>query len=138
MRRYLTKIATERFGTVSVGELGERVFAHWFSVNHEGDTLHSQSLDRDYQGIDFADNKGYTYQVKATSYKSFTFNSKLDNLTDHLRADFYVFVQNKGDYAYIEGIYNRDYVKTNAKASYSSDTSFVYAKDLQAQKLFGI
>ena len=70
--------------------------------------------------------------------RSFTFNSKLESLADHLRADFYVFVQYKGDYAYIEGIYNKDYVKANAKASYSSDTSFVYAKDLQQEKLFGL
>ena len=136
MRRYVAKIKIADFRPVSTGELGELAFNRWFSNNFEDETIHSQALDRDYMGIDFACNKGYTYQVKATSHKSYTFNCQLDNFAEHLRADFYVFIQIRGDYAYVEGVYDHDYVKANVKESYKYKNSFIYAKDLQQQKLF--
>lgn len=136
MRRYVAKIDLTDFNNRSTGELGELAFKSWFLKNFQGETIHDQSLDRDYMGIDFACNKGYTYQVKATSHRSYTFNCQLDNLSDHLRADFYVFIQIKNGFAYIEGVYDQEYVKSNIKESYKYKNTFVYAKDLQQQKLF--
>lgn len=136
MRKYISKIDISDFNNKSTGELGELAFKSWFLNNFEGETIHDQLLDRDYMGIDFACNKGYTYQVKATSHKSYTFNCNLDRLSDHLRADFYVFIQVKNGFAYIEGIYDQEYVKTNIKESYRYKNTFIYAKDLQQEKLF--
>ena len=134
MRKYTAKIELieKEFDT---GMLGEFIFKNWFENNFNGEVLHKQSKDRDFEGVDFACNKGYTYQVKATIAKTYTFNCSLENLPDKLTCDFYVFIQIKDDYAYIEGIYKKDYVLDNAKSSYHYENTFLWAKDLQLDKV---
>ena len=120
---------------MSTGALGETVFKYWFGNNFNDEVLHKQKADRDYQGIDFADEKGYTYQVKATRAKSYTFNCKKEQIESKLNCDFYVLIQIKGEFAYIENIVKEDYIKENIVDSYSNGNSFIYAKDLQQQEI---
>ena len=139
MRLYKAKIElkSERIKNQETGKLGEELFNYWFHRNYQGEKLFKQKADRDYQGIDFADEKGYTYQVKATRCRSFTFNCCLDDLTEHLRSDLYVFIQITDKVAYIESIYNREEILNLAKQSFKDErTCFVYARDLLQQKLF--
>lgn len=138
MRRYTAKInIPQEWYQLETGILGEVMFEHWFKLNYQGENIFKQKADRDYQGIDFADEKGFTYQVKCTRARSFTFNCCLDDLSLHLTASFYVFIQIHGKDAYIENIYTREEILNLAKQSFKSDKQcFVYSKDLQQQKLF--
>ena len=66
-RKYKAKILLgDKSLNQKTGQLGEAVFKYWFGNNFNDEVLHKQKADRDYQGIDFADEKGYSYQVKAT------------------------------------------------------------------------
>lgn len=135
-RKYKAKILLgDKSLNQKTGQLGEAIFKYWFGNNFNDEVLHKQKADRDYQGIDFADEKGYTYQVKATRGKSYTFNCVKENINNHVKADFYVFIQIKDKSAYIEDFYSRDYVEKNIVNSYSNGNCFVYAKDLQQQEL---
>ena len=87
--------------------LGEIAFARWFTKTYEGDKIHKQNAERDFQGIDFADEKGFTYQIKATASKTYTFNCVLDDLNSHLKANWYVCIQIHETTAYIEAIFDR-------------------------------
>ena len=138
MRTYKAKIKMkDDWSNQNTGHLGEKIFADWFHRIYETEKLFKQSLDRDYEGIDFADEKGYTYQVKATRARSFTFNCYLDDLNEHLRADLYVFIQIYEKYAYIENLYSKEEILNLARQSFKEEKScFVYAKDLLQQKLF--
>jgi hypothetical protein len=138
MRRYIAKIKLDKdIKFLPTGQLGEKIFELWFNANYQDEQLFKQAIDRDYQKIDFADEKGFTYQVKTTRAKTYTFNCDLDNLKEHLRAEIYVFIQIDGDYAYIEPMYEKDYIFTNIKKSFKEDNQcFIYSIDLQQQKLF--
>lgn len=138
MRRYIAKInIPQEWCQLETGILGEVMFEHWFKLNYQGENIFKQKADRDYQGIDFADEKGFTYQVKCTRARSFTFNCCLDDLSHHLTASFYVFIQIQSKDAYIENIYTREEILNLAKQSFKSNKQcFVYSKDLQQQKLF--
>jgi hypothetical protein len=87
--------------------------------------------------IDFADSKGYTYQVKTTAAKTFTFNCDLEAIDEHLTSNKYVFIQLKDSYAYIEPIYEKEDIKTKLKRSFKEERQcFVYCKDLLQRELF--
>jgi len=137
MRTYLAKIRIpNEIANNSTGEIGEKIFELWFSLNYQGEQLFKQKADRDFEKIDFADEKGYTYQIKCTKHKTYTFNCCLDDLQDHLKAEIYVFIQIENKYAYIEEFYNKEYVLNYSKCSFKNQkTSFIYAKDLQQQVL---
>ena len=136
MRTYLGKRSINCYEGMTTGEIGEKVFFDWFNNCFQGDVIHHQRLDRDFQGIDFACDKGWTYQVKATKGKTFTFNSDIEELPSHLRSDWYVFIQIKDNYAYIEGLYDKEDILKRAKNSFKYDNCFVWAKDLLQETLF--
>jgi len=120
----------------STGLIGEKIFELWFTLNFQGEKIFKQLADRDYQQIDFADEKGFTYQVKATKHRTYTFNCCLDDLRDHLNSDYYVFIQIKDHYAYIESIYLKTDILDKASVSFKSPAScFIWANDLLQQKL---
>lgn len=137
MRSYLAKIElTDLHKNMSSGAIAENVFQQWFKSNFQGEKLHKQLADRDYQGIDFADEKGITYQIKGSKGKTFTFNCCLDDLREHLRADKYVCVQITDKAAYIEFIYSAENILERAKSSFQYEKScFVWAKDLNQYAL---
>lgn len=137
MRRYIAKVEISKNQQKnSTGAIAENIFYQWFKTNFEGEVLHRQKADRDYQGIDFADEKGITYQVKGTRGKTFTFNCALDRLPKHLRAKKYVLIQIKDKYAYIETICDSDKILKEIKPSFQYDSScFIWAKDLQQYEL---
>ena len=137
-RKYIAKIKIpSEIIKKSTGFIGESIFEYWFNQNYNGETLHKQAADRDYQKIDFADSKGYTYQVKATKSKSFTFNCNAENIGRHLNSNFYIFVQIKGEYAYIEEIKSKDYIANCIIKSYNApaQSCFVYAEILNQEIL---
>lgn len=140
MRTYIAKIEIPEVclnANLNTGVIGEKLFEIWFKRTYFAEQLHKQKADRDYQGIDYADEKGYTYQVKATKARTFTFNCYLDELNEHLKADYYVFIQIHKKVAYIESIYVKEQILNLAKQSWKEKKScFVYAKDLMQQKLF--
>jgi len=140
MRTYLAKIEIPQIclnSNLNTGVIGEKLFEIWFKRTYFAEHLHKQKADRDFQGIDYADEKGYTYQVKATRARTFTFNCYLDDLNEHLKADYYVFIQIHDKVAYIESIYVKEQILNLAKQSWKEEKScFVYAKDLLQQKLF--
>lgn len=134
MRKYIAKIKLFE-NNYNIGELGEYIFKYWFEKNFADEIMHKQLKDRDFEGIDFACNKGYTYQVKTTKEKTYTFNCSIENLEQKLTSDYYVFIQIKDDYAFIENIYDKDYVLNNIKESYHYKNTFIWAKDLQNEKV---
>ena len=138
MRKYIAKIIIpDDLKKNPTGQIGEKIFEYWFNLNFQNEKLFKQAMDRDYEKIDFADEKGYTYQVKTTKAKTYTFNCDLEHLVEHLRAELYVFIQIDEKYAYIEPMYEKQYVIANIKKSFKEDKQcFVYAKDLQQQTLF--
>jgi hypothetical protein len=137
MRNYIAKInLPEITKNMNTGKIAEVVFQKWFKSNYQGEKLHPQLADMDYKGIDFADNKGITYQVKGTRGRTFTFNCHLSALDEHLRAKLYVCIQVKEKAAYIESIYHAEEILEKAKQSHIEDKScFIWAKDLQQYKL---
>jgi len=136
MRKYIAKIRIEEeLKNQTVGYIGETLFRKWFRCNFQDEQLFKQKADRDYQKIDFADEKGYTYQVKTTSKKSYTFNCFIDNIDNNLKADYYIFIQLKKDYAYIEPFYNRENILDKIRKSFINDSSYVKAIDLQQRQL---
>lgn len=138
MRRYISKIKIpDSWLKLETGTLGEYMFYNWFENNYQGEKLHKQKADRDYEGIDFTCEKGYKYQVKATRHHSYTFNVSLENLSEHLSCDLYVMIQIRDEYAYIESIYQRAEVMNLAKQSFKHEkSSFIYSQDLLQNKLF--
>lgn len=137
MRNYLAKfkIPVDLLDK-STGKIGEEIFNLWFNRNFEDEKVFGQLADRDYQQVDFACEKGITYQVKATKAKTYTFNSSIESILEHLNADRYVFIQIKDDYAYIENIYKKGYVLNNIKKSFKEDKQcFVYCRNLLQHKL---
>lgn len=138
MRPYLGKLMLpDEWMKYSTGKLGELVFKTYFEGRFEGEQLFKQSLDRDYDGIDFADEKGYRYQVKATKAQTYTFNSPLEALSGHLTCDYYVMIQIRDKIAYVESMYTREDILMKAKSSWKDEkTCFIYCKDLLQQKLF--
>jgi hypothetical protein len=138
MRTYIARIEIpQEWYSYSTGKLGEKLFEKWFINNYQKEQIFKQSADRDYQGVDFADEKGITYQVKATAANSYTFHANLDNLYDHLTCDYYVCIQIRNEIAYIENIYTKEQILNLAKQSFKEkNQSFVYSKDLLQQKLF--
>jgi hypothetical protein len=138
MRTYLAKIRIpEEIKNESTGLIGEKVFELWFKYNYADEPLFKQSADRDFQKIDFADHKGYTYQIKATRAKTYTFNCDLENAGEHLNSELYVFIQLEEDYAYIEPICKKEDVLIKLKKSFIEDKKcFLYISDLFQQKLF--
>lgn len=137
MRNYLAKIKIPvDLIDKSTGRIGEEMFKLWFNNNFEDEEIFKQLADRDFQQIDFACEKGVTYQVKATKAKTYTFNSSIDSLLGHLNADRYVFIQIKDNYAYIENIYEKNYILNNIKKSFKeSNQCFVYSRNLLQYKL---
>lgn len=138
MRTYLAKIRIpEELKNHTTGYIGEEIFKLWFTLNYQGEDLFKQSADREFQKIDFADQKGYTYQVKTTAHKTFTFGCDLEDAGEHLKAEMYVFIQLKEKYAYIEFIYKKNQVLDKLKKSFRDpSTCFVYAEDLLQEKLY--
>lgn len=137
MRTYMSKLhIPKEMQNDSTGLIGEKIFELWFTLNFQGEKIFKQLADREYQQVDFADEKGYTYQVKATKYRSYTFNCCLDDIREHLNSDYYVFIQLKDNHAYIETIYNKSEVLDKARVSFKdTNTCFVWSKDLLQQKL---
>jgi|OM-RGC.v1.025894373 hypothetical protein len=136
MRKYIAKInIPEELLKESTGYIGEKVFEQWFINNFQGEQLFKQNKDRDFQGIDFVDDKGYKYQVKATREKTYTFNCYLEDIQEHLSSDVYVFVQIKNKVAYIETFRNKKYITNQIKASFKYKNSFIWAIDLQQNVL---
>jgi hypothetical protein len=137
MRTYKSriKIPTE-LEYNSTGVIGEKIFELWFTLNFQGEKIFKQLADREYQQIDFADEKGFTYQIKATKHRSYTFNCTLDDIRDHLNSDYYVFIQIKEKYAYIESIYTKAEILDKVSVSFKDqNTCFIWANDLLQQKL---
>ena len=138
MRNYKSKIIIpDNLLNQSIGKIGEDIFEIWYKRNFENEELHKQLQDREYNQIDFADWKGYTYQVKTTSEKTYTFNCLIDKLNEHLNADYYILIQLniKERIAYVEDVYNKDYIKLNIKASFKYNNCFIWKKDLKQNKL---
>ena len=80
MRKYIASIKIpDRFSTLNTGQLGELIFKQWFVQNFQGESIKKSSAEADYNGIDFSDEKGYTYQIKATRRKPYTFNCIIDD-----------------------------------------------------------
>ena len=138
MREYLAKVRIpEEIKNESTGFIGEKIFELWFTYNFQDEPLFKQKADMDFKKIDFADSKGYTYQVKTTSAKTFTFNCDLEAIEEHLTSNKYVFIQLKDSYAYIEPIYEKEDIKTKLKRSFKEEHQcFVYCKDLLQRELF--
>jgi hypothetical protein len=138
MRTYLAKIKIpEDIKKESTGFIGEKIFELWFKYNYSDELLFKQSADRDFNQIDFADEKGFTYQIKCTKAKSYTFNCDLEHANEHLNAELYVFIQIVDKYAYIEPIYKKQDILNRLKKSFKMENqSFIYSIDLLQQKLF--
>jgi len=135
-RKYIAQIRLSKESrNINTGALGETIFKYWFGNNFNNELLHKQKADMDYNGIDFVDEKGYKYQVKATRARSYTFNCKKENIEKKLNADFYVFIQIKEECAYIEGFYDKEYINSKIVDSFKNGNSFIYAKDLYQQEL---
>ena len=144
MRRYISRIripedlrycSKDPNQSYSVGYIGEQLFRVWFKHNFHDELLFKQKADRDYQQIDFADEKGYTYQVKTTTKKSYTFNCTSERIKGHLKADYYVFIQLRDEYAYIEPFKDEKEVLTKIRKSFYNETCYIKAKDLQQQEI---
>jgi hypothetical protein len=137
MRPYLAKIRIpSEIEKESTGSIGEKIFQLWFELNYQDEPLFKQSADRDFQQIDYADHKGYTYQVKATKAKTYTFNCDLERANEHLNSELYVFIQIDDKYAYIEPICKKEEVLTKLKRSFmEANQCFLYISDLFQQKL---
>lgn len=137
MRNYIAKIELPDITKhMTSGKIAETVFEKWFKQNFQGEKVFKQLADMDYKGIDFADEKGVTYQVKGTVGRTFTFNCALEDLREHLRASKYVCIQVAEKAAYIESIYSVEEILERAKPSFNYEKScFVWAKDLQQYKL---
>ena len=133
-RNYIAKVCIKNLKG-STGAIGETVFYNWFTLNFGGEVLHKQDAENDFKGIDFVCNKGHKYQVKATKKSTYTFNSKIETLPNYLTSDYYVLIQITDNFAYIEALYNQEYILDNAKASYNSNTSFVWKKKLNEQNI---
>lgn len=138
MRTYLAKVKIpQEIINESTGLIGEKIFELWFKYNFADEPLFKQSADRDFQKIDFADHKGYTYQVKATKAKTYTFNCDLEHANEYLNSELYVFIQIDNNYAYIEPICKKEDVLIKLKKSFIEDKKcFLYIADLFQQKLF--
>jgi hypothetical protein len=131
MRKYIAKIKIPSdLINLSVGKIGEEIFERWFNSNFQDESIFKQKADRDYEKIDFACCKGFTYQVKTAKHNTYTFNCDLEDIREHLKANTYVFIQLINDYAYIEDFYNSEYVLNNIKKSYKYENSFVWTKNL--------
>lgn len=131
MRNYVAKIKIPReIASFSTGKIGEILFEQWFNNNFQSEQIFKQKADRDFQKIDFACDKGFTYQVKTAAHNTYTFNCDLEDIREHLKASVYVFIQLIGDHAYIEGLYDADFVLSNIKKSFKYDNSFIWAKCL--------
>lgn len=137
MRTYLAKIKIpDNLKKQSVGYIGEKVFEHWFKVNYNDEQLFKQKADRDYNKIDYADEKGFKYQVKTTSKKSYTFNCSTDKINNHLNSDYYIFVQLKNNYAYIENFRTKQYILDNIIQSFKyKNSSYVKPENLLQEVL---
>ena len=137
MRTYLAKIKIpNNLKKQSVGYIGEKVFEHWFKVNYNDEQLFKQKADRDYNKIDYADEKGFKYQVKTTSKKSYTFNCSTDKINNHLNSDYYIFVQLKNEYAYIENFRTKQYILDNIIQSFKyKNSSYVKPENLLQEVL---
>lgn len=137
MRTYIAKIKLKPEEiNASSGYIAEIAFERWFKNNYQGEAIYKQCADMDHKGIDFACEKGITYQVKGSVGKTFTFNCNLDDLREHLKASLYVCIQVKEKVAYIESIYSADDILALAKESYKFKGScFIWAKDLKQYKL---
>ena len=137
MRTYLAKIKIpDNLKKQSVGYIGEKVFEHWFKVNYNDEQLFKQKADRDYNKIDYADEKGFKYQVKTTSKKSYTFNCSTDKINNHLTSDYYIFVQLKNNYAYIENFRTKQYILDNIIQSFKyKNSSYVKPENLLQEVL---
>jgi hypothetical protein len=137
MRTYLAKIKIpDNLKKQSVGYIGEKVFEHWFKVNYNDEQLFKQKADRDYNKIDYADEKGFKYQVKTTSKKSYTFNCSTDKINNHLNSDYYIFVQLKNEYAYIENFRTKQYILDNIIQSFKyKNSSYVKPENLLQEVL---
>jgi hypothetical protein len=137
MRTYLSRIKIPaEIEKESTGFIGEKIFELWFTLNFQGEKIFKQLADREYQQIDFADEKGYKFQIKATKHRSYTFNCCLDDIRDHLNSDYYVFIQIKDKHAYIEAIYTKSDVLDKVSVSFKDqNTCFIWANDLLQQKL---
>ena len=137
MRTYLAKIKIpDNLKKQSVGYIGEKVFEHWFKVNYNDEQLFKQKADRDYNKIDYADEKGFKYQVKTTSKKSYTFNCSTDKINNHLTSDYYIFVQLKNNYAYIENFRTKQYVLDNIIQSFKyKNSSYIKPENLLQEVL---
>lgn len=138
MRTYLAKIRIpEELKLESTGFIGEKIFELWFSATYQGKKLFKQKADRDYQKIDFADEKGFTYQIKIPRTKTFTFNSCLELITAHLTAEIYVYIQLENKYTYIEYFISRQEILNKLKKSFIVEKScFLYSTDLLQKELF--
>lgn len=137
MRTYLAKIKiSDNLKKQSVGYIGEKVFEHWFKVNYNDEQLFKQKADRDYNKIDYADEKGFKYQVKTTSKKSYTFNCSTNKINNHLNSDYYIFVQLKNNYAYIENFRTKQYILDNIIQSFKyKNSSYVKPENLLQEVL---
>tara|TARA_R110000803_G_scaffold159557_1_gene223636 strand:+ start:81 stop:500 length:420 start_codon:yes stop_codon:yes gene_type:complete len=137
MRTYLAKIKIpDNLKKQSVGYIGEKVFEHWFKANYNDEQLFKQKADRDYNKIDYADEKGFKYQVKTTSKKSYTFNCSTDKINNHLTSDYYIFVQLKNNYAYIENFRTKQYILDNIIQSFKyKNSSYVKPENLLQEVL---
>ena len=138
MRTYLAKIRIpEELKSQSTGLVGEKIFELWFTQNFQGEQLFKQKADREYQKIDFADEKGFTYQIKATKAKTFTFNCTLELIREHLLAEVYVCIQLEDKYAYIEPFKTKQDILNKIKKSFVAEKScFIYSQDFLQQELF--
>lgn len=137
MRNYIAKIKLTDFDLKhSSGKIAETVFEKWFTSNFQGEQVFKQCAENDYKGIDFADERGVTYQVKGTVGRTYTFNCDLEHIREHLRASKYVCIQVRDKFAYIESIYNAEEIANLARHSFQFDKScFIWAKDLQQYTL---
>tara|TARA_R110001632_G_scaffold151864_1_gene269529 strand:+ start:1112 stop:1540 length:429 start_codon:yes stop_codon:yes gene_type:complete len=137
-RNYIAKIKiSEELSKESTGFIGEAIFEQWFNQSYQSETLHKQAADRDYAKIDFSDSKGFTYQVKATAAKTYTFNCSPANVAKHMTSNFYVFIQlDAHGYAYIERIRAKSEIENSIVQSYKNKNQcFIWKEQLNQHML---
>ena len=142
-RNYKGRIRIPKeFNKYPTSKIGEKLFKMWFEKVYEDEKIILQKADRDLQGIDAVDEKGFTYQIKTTTKCSYTFNhpkEDIENISKHLRAHFYVLIQlnpeDEKDVAYIEGIYDAKEIKDRMKESYQYNNCFIWKDDLKQYQL---
>lgn len=137
MKKFVASIKlSEELLKKTTGGIGETVFKKWFENNYQNLTIHKSKKQQDFFGVDFSDCDAVKYQVKTAAKISYTFNCLPEDIEEHLTSDYYVFIQLKEGYAFIEGIYPRaDVLKMYIRNSQYNGECWIKTKDLYQEVL---